>query len=166
MLDIETLRKIRIFEDLQREELKILLPYLKVQEYQKGEYILTENSSGDQFYILVKGRVKISRDLVKAFDEDMPSTQKVLATLTGESLPTFGENGLLGQAPRNANVIAGSDCLVYSLSKQDFDDFSGANISAAYQIMRKIAQILTERLKMTDDNMVKLATALYIAVQT
>jgi CRP-like cAMP-binding protein len=165
MIDQELLRKIAIFKDLDENELEHLAPYLKLQEYPKGSYILKENTVGDQFFILIKGRVKISKDLIKALDSEMASTQKALATLEGKDLPTFGENGILGQAPRNANVIAGTECALYGLSNQDFDDFAHVHTHAAFMIMKSIAMLLTQRLKSTDENLVKLATALYIAVQ-
>jgi CRP/FNR family transcriptional regulator, cyclic AMP receptor protein len=120
---------------------------------------------GDDFFILTKGKVRITKDLVKNYDEEVTSTQKVLATLSDEILPTFGENGILGDAPRNANVIAATDCQLYSLNMHDFEAFSQEHYRAAYFIVKNIAQVLTERLNTTDENLVKLATALYIAVQ-
>ncbi|MCB5261872.1 MAG: cyclic nucleotide-binding domain-containing protein [Candidatus Cloacimonetes bacterium] len=164
-MKIETLKKIRIFDGLGEDELSSLMPYLKVVNFVKGSYVLKEETKGEQTFILVKGKVRVTKDLVKGFDEDIASTQKVLATLSADLLPTFGENGILGQAPRNANVIASVDCQLYTLSKQDFDRFAQENHKAAYYIMKNIAQVLSERLNTTDENLVKLATALYIAVQ-
>lgn len=165
MMQLDTLRFVRIFKELDDKELELLLPCLKPIDIEKGAYILKEDTIGDQIFILVKGTVRVTKDLVKGYDEDVASTEKVLATLTASILPTFGENGILGQAPRNANVIAATDCRLYTLSKQDFDAFALSNHHAAYLIMKNIAQVLTERLNTTDENLVKLATALYIAVQ-
>lgn len=165
MIDEKTLKRIRLFHELSELELKALLPRLKPASYTKGACILREESFGDQIFILVKGRVRVSKDLVKGFDEDVASTEKVLATLKADSLPTFGENGILGKAARNANVTAAEDCLLYTLNKADFDAFAQEHARAAYHIMHNLAQILSERLNATDENLVKLATALYIAVQ-
>ncbi|MCB5261883.1 MAG: cyclic nucleotide-binding domain-containing protein [Candidatus Cloacimonetes bacterium] len=166
MIALDTLRKIRVFGCLQDDELEVLGTFLEFNRFLKGEYLLKENSVGDCVYILVKGTVRVSKDLVKGFDEDIVNTQKVLATLNEQHLPTFGENGILGQAPRNANVIAATDCEVYSLSYRDFDNFAKDNPRAAYHIMKNIAEVLSQRLNSTDENLVKLATALYIAVQS
>jgi CRP-like cAMP-binding protein len=62
-------------------------------------------------------------------------------------------------------VIAVEDCLLYTLSKSDFDDFAREHYPAGFHIMQNIAQILSERLNSTDESLVKLATALYIAVR-
>jgi CRP/FNR family transcriptional regulator, cyclic AMP receptor protein len=165
MLDESTLSRIRLFQGLKEQELRALLPRLHPQSFKKGEYILKEESYGDHIFILVKGKVRVTKDLVKGFDEDIASTEKVLATLSADYLPTFGENGILGHAARNANVLAAEDCLLYLLTKADFEDFAKDNYPAAFHIMQNIAQILSERLNSTDENLVKLATALYIAVQ-
>lgn len=165
MLDIATLKRIPLFADLNDEQLLHLQPYLKECRIAKGSYILREGTEGDQIYMLCKGSVHVTKDLVKGFDQDQVSTEKVLVTLQGESLPTFGENGILGHAPRNANVIAQTDCVLYTLCKTDFDSFATGNIAAAYSIMINIARVLSMRLNSTDENLVKLATALYIAVQ-
>lgn len=165
MIDTAILKKVRLFSSLNSAELDHLARCLKSFNCQKGDYILREGSFGDQIFILVKGTVKVTKDLVKGFDEDVASTEKVLATLSGEILPTFGENGILGHAARNANVLAGTDCVLYTLCKQDFESYAAENVNAAYSIMQQIAQVLSERLNATDENLVKLATALYIAVQ-
>lgn len=165
MINLETLKRIRLFKHLEDMELEILKPLLQPIQINKGSNILKEDTYGDQIFILVEGSVRVTKDLVKGFDEDIANTEKVLVSLTAEVLPTFGENGILGHAARTANVLASTDCLLYTLSKQDFDAYASTNYKAAYYIMENIAQVLSERLNATDENLVKLSTALYIAVQ-
>lgn len=165
MLEISTLARVPLFTGLETKQLSYLQPLFQPLKVTKGTYILKEGSFGDQFFLLVDGCVQVTKDLVKGFDADQASTEKVLATLCGDILPTFGENGVLGHAARNANVIAQKDCLLYSLSKADFDMFAQQNYQAAFIVMTNIAKKLSENLNSTDANLVKLATALYIAVQ-
>jgi CRP-like cAMP-binding protein len=165
MISLEILRKVRVFTNLEDAELELLRPYLLMRKYAKGDYVLKENTVGDCTFLLVKGTVRVTKDLVKGYDEDIANTQKVLATLSQDFLPTFGENGILGQAPRTANVLAATDCEIFTLCKQDFDAFAKNNPKAAYHVMKNIAEVLSQRLNTTDENLVKLATALYIAVQ-
>ena len=165
MIELETLAKIPLFYDVNSEALAYLQPRFKQLLVNKGTVIIKENTEGDQIYILVKGNVQVTKDLVKGFDEDQLLTEKVLAKLSADSLPTFGENGVLGNGTRMANIIALSDCELYTLSKADFDNFAEYNYQAGYIVMKNIARKLSESLKDTDDNLVKLATALYIAVQ-
>ena len=165
MIELETLAKIPLFYDVNSESLAYLQPRFKQLLVNKGTVIIKENTEGDQIYILVKGIVQVTKDLVKGFDEDQLLTEKVLAKLSADSLPTFGENGVLGNGTRMANIIALSDCELYTLSKADFDNFAEYNYQAGYIVMKNIARKLSESLKDTDENLVKLATALYIAVQ-
>ncbi|MEN6445639.1 MAG: cyclic nucleotide-binding domain-containing protein [Candidatus Cloacimonas sp.] len=165
MIELETLAKVPLFKDVRAEALVYLQPHFKELEVAKGSVIIKDDTEGDQIFVLVKGSVQVTKDLVRGFDADQYLTNKVLAKLEGDSLPTFGENGLLGHGPRTANIIAVTDCKLYTLAKADFAKFAEYDYQAAYIVMKNIAQKLSLSLKATDDNLVKLATALYIAVQ-
>ncbi len=165
MIDLETLRKVPLLKELTTEHLTLLQPLFKKLNVDKGTYILKENTSGDQFYLLTEGTVQVTKDLVKGFEEDQDLTEKVLATINGKDLPSFGENGVLGHGARTANIIALTDCTLWTLSKADFESFAQENYQAAYLVMTSIAIKISLNLKSTDENLVKLATALYIAVQ-
>lgn len=165
MIDVTILKQIPLFSGLDETQLHTLRQFLKREEFVKGSYILREQTTGDLMYLLVEGEAVVTKDLVMGFDEDQASTEKVLHTLRCENLPTFGENGILGHAPRNANVIAQSNCVVYTLCKTDFDVFAESDYKGAFYLMLNIARVISMRLNMTDVNVVKLATALYIAAQ-
>jgi CRP-like cAMP-binding protein len=165
MLEISTLQNVPLFAGLSIVQLEKLQPLLKPVRTKQGSYIIKENTLGDQMYLLADGCVQVTKDLVKGFDEDQASTEKVLATLCASLLPTFGENGVLGHACRTANIIAQKDCLLYTLSKVDFEKYAAGDYQAAFLIMTNIAKKLSENLNATDANLVKMATALYIAVQ-
>lgn len=159
----DDLRKIRIFHDLTDKQIELVSMLLEPLKVVKGEYIIREQTTGDHIFILMKGTVKITKELVKGIDT--PETgDKMLATLTADYCPTFGENGLLGKNLRSANVVAVTDCELCTLSQQDFDKFSDDNPDLAFRVMRNIASVFAERLIKTDEDLVKLATALYIAV--
>ena len=165
MIELSILRKVPLFKGLSSADLEALQPLLQPLTVGKGNYVIKENTFGDQIFLLVEGCVLVTKDLVQGFEKDQASTEKVLATLCGEILPTFGENGVLGHAARTANIIAQKDSLLFTLNKADFDSFAAANHQAAFVIMTNIARKLSENLQVTDANLVKMATALYIAVQ-
>jgi len=164
MLDISILAGIPLFKGLNQEQLKIVQPYLKRQPIAKGQYIIQEDTVGDLLYILCDGTVKITKHLIKGMD-DAEAREKVLATLTSDLLPTFGENGVLGNSVRTANVIAHTDCTMFTLSQSDYEQLTQKDIHVAFVIMQNIACKLSTLLYNTDINVVKLATALFIAVQ-
>lgn len=164
MIDAKVLSQIKLFQDVPADKLALIEPLLMRCNYSKGDYIIREDTFGDEMYLLCEGTVIVSKELVKGV-ADMQSKEKVLATLKADYYPTFGENGLLGHGARTANVIAQTDCVLCVLSKADFYSFASQNLEAAYTIMLNIARILSARLHDTDNNLVKLATAFYIAVQ-
>jgi CRP-like cAMP-binding protein len=79
-------------------------------------------------------------------------------------MPSFGENGLITNGLRTANVIAAEDCTVFELSGDNFNKIVQKDIYTGYQIVRNISSIVCKRLEDTDKNVVKLATALFLAV--
>jgi len=160
---MEILGKIRLFQGLQDYQLELISHLLKPFSVAQGEYILREQTQGDQIFILFEGKVKVTKELIKGFD-DQEAGEKMLATLSSDSYPTFGENGILDKNTRSANVIAIAPCQLYTLSQKDFDDFAVDHPSVAYTLMKNVASIQSERLISTDDNLVKLATALFISV--
>lgn len=165
MIDVQILRKVPLFNGLDDTQLHNLQPYLKESDFAKDEYIVREQTTGDLMYMLVQGIAVVTKDLVMGFDDDRASTEKVLSTLNSDNLPTFGENGILGHAPRTANVIAQTPCVLYTLCKTDFEEFAAQDYHAGYMVMLNIARVISMRLSATDTNVVKLATALYIAAQ-
>ena len=165
MIDVELLKKVPLFHGLNEAQLRILQPHLKESSFAMGECIVREHTTGDLMYMLVNGTAVVTKDLVMGFDDDRASTEKVLSTLISDNLPTFGENGILGHAPRTANVIAQTPCTLYTLSKTDFESFAAQDYHAGYLVMLNIARVISMRLSATDTNVVKLATALYIAAQ-
>ena len=77
-----------------------LLPEFSVREYGPGEAAVREGEPAEEFFILIRGEVRVSRRSGEGGEEE-------LARLTpGEY---FGETGLLVGAPRNATVAASSE---------------------------------------------------------
>jgi CRP-like cAMP-binding protein len=159
----DDIRKIRLFNDLTDKQIELVSLLLESVTVAKGQYIIKEQTLGDQMFILMQGTVRVTKELVKGI-EDQEAGEKTLATLTSECCPTFGETGLLGENIRSANVIAVTDCQLYTLCQKDFEDFATQNPELAFKIMRNIASVLSDRLISTDENLVKLATALFISV--
>ncbi|MCD4651356.1 MAG: cyclic nucleotide-binding domain-containing protein, partial [Candidatus Cloacimonetes bacterium] len=131
---------------------------------QAEEYIIREKTSGDMFYILHKGSVRITKNLMLEI-EGIEADEKMLGRLTDQEHPAFGENGLLGTGNRTANVIAETECLMYTLSKNDFEKLVHQDAQIGYYVMYNCCIALIKSLDKADENVAKLATALSIAVK-
>ncbi len=163
-VDHSALGDLQTFKELSKNQLEMVATYLVPVFYNKGEYIIKENSSGDSLYILYKGTVSITRTLTMQI-QGLNAEEKMLATLTDTDKASFGENGLVGAGKRTANVIAATDCIMYRLSSECFKSIVEKDISAGYQIMHNISKSLAIRLARTDEDLVKLATAFSIALR-
>ncbi|MHC8441639.1 MAG: cyclic nucleotide-binding domain-containing protein [Candidatus Eutrophobiaceae bacterium] len=89
--------------------------FMRVEEIpvKKGDSILKQGEEGDYYYIVKIGKCKVTRATKKG-------SELVLATLTNGD--AFGEEALLSDSKRNANVVMAGDGKLMRLSKQDFNE--------------------------------------------
>jgi CRP-like cAMP-binding protein len=164
MIAMPDFSKTLIFKGLTNQQLLLIQEYLEINSYAKGEVIIEENTQGSRLYVLTSGMVAVTKNLVMDILDSQETEAKRLATLNGKDMPSFGENGLITNGLRTANVIAAEDCTVFELSGDNFNKIVQKDIYTGYQIVRNISSIVCKRLEDTDKNVVKLATALFLAV--
>ena len=122
---INKLKKIYLFRNLSDETLESIALGMKKQKFKPNEYIIEENTEGDLFYLIIKGRVRIT---VKGnYVRDLDS---------GDCL---GENVLLTENQlRTASAMALEKVLCYVLSKSEFQVILSDNNTREY-LMKKLA---------------------------
>ena len=88
--------------------------FMRIQEIpvKAGDIIIKQGEEGDYYYIIKHGRCKVTRT-------SKTNTQLTLATLKDGD--AFGEEALLSDAKRNANIIMETDGALMRLSKADFN---------------------------------------------
>jgi CRP-like cAMP-binding protein len=88
--------------------------FMRMQEVpvKTGEVIIRQGDEGDYYYIIKNGKCKVTRS-------SKNNTELTLATLNNGD--AFGEEALLSEAKRNANVIMLTDGILMRLSKEDFN---------------------------------------------
>ena len=100
--------------------------------YQADSYIFHEGDIADYFYVIEKGEVEILKN-----EDD--GTETLLATLkAGDS---FGEMGLMQQAPRNASVKCKTPVGVLKINRHDFKALTGSYSNLRQQLEEKIDSI-------------------------
>ncbi len=102
-----------------------------------GDRICQEGEIGDAFYLIMSGRVQVSKFLAMG-------TQHLLNELHAGQF--FGEMALVEEAPREASVDALEETLLLALTKQDFQEMLSAGPALAMSIMRA----MVARLRDTD----------------
>lgn len=88
--------------------------FMRIQEVpvRANETIIKQGDDGDYYYIIKSGKCKVTRP-------SKTGSELVLATL-GDG-DAFGEEALLSEAKRNANIIMTTDGTLMRLSKEDFN---------------------------------------------
>ncbi len=136
------LGKLKLFESLNMESLSQLAKSLTLKTYNDGDYIITQGEIGEEFYVIYKGKVRIT----KTGDDG-----REIPLISLSEGAVFGERALIKKEPRAANVIADTSmgpCECYSLSKDDFASMLGGIIEQMNELnnMRilRSAQIFTD----------------------
>lgn len=159
------LRRFPILKGLEDEQLENLSQVLKPQKLKTGDVLFQEGENGTSLFFLMKGTVSIRQNLT-LLDEEMNKTQasKSLITLKSSHNPFFGEMALLGQGVRTATVQAVEDCQLMELAQKDFSLFIKESPLCAARMLANIGTLLSERLTKANRDILKLTTALSIAL--
>ncbi len=163
MEDLSFYKKIYIFQDLEEDELKLILQLTKPRTFPANSTIIKEGDSGDCMYIMGEGEVNITKRLTLVLDQDLPKEKRMIR-LKAEDGVSFGEMALLENDTRSATVTALTDCRLLELNRDDFLRFIRENSVTGCKIMLRLAQLLSRFLRKTDQDVVKLTTALAIAL--
>ncbi|MEW6718258.1 MAG: cyclic nucleotide-binding domain-containing protein [Chloroflexota bacterium] len=102
--NLDLLKSMRLFIGLEDEELKQVARLFKIQHVRAGIRLFSQGDLGDEFFIILRGRVQISR-------EDGSSRRELAVFKPGDY---FGEETLLFRRRRSATVtvIETADFLV------------------------------------------------------
>jgi phosphoserine phosphatase RsbU/P len=101
----------RLLSGLSEEQLALLVPLMKQEEFSPGEVIVRQSLPPERVYLLMEGRVSVRRAA--------GSDEIILAELTAGDF--FGEMGVIREAGQHsASVVAASNVKTFSLSKDDF----------------------------------------------
>ena len=163
MEDLCFYKKIFIFQDLEEEDLQRVLQLARPRSFSVNSVIVKEGESGDSMYIMCEGEVNITKRLTLVLDQDLPKEKRMIR-LRAEDGVSFGEMALLENDTRSATVTALTDCRLLELNRDDFLGFIRENSVTGCKIMLRLAQLLSRFLRKTDQDVVKLTTALAIAL--
>ncbi|XP_017854449.1 cGMP-dependent protein kinase, isozyme 2 forms cD5/T2 isoform X2 [Drosophila busckii] len=102
------LKSVPIFKDLSEDTLIKISDVLEETHYQRGDYIVRQGARGDTFFIISKGKVRVT---IKQQD----TQEEKFIRMLGKG-DFFGEKALQGDDLRTANIICespeGVSCLV------------------------------------------------------
>jgi CRP/FNR family transcriptional regulator, cyclic AMP receptor protein len=162
-MDADFIRKIFLFQDLGEEEIHQVLSRTVPRCFLGGNAIIREGEPGDSLFIMEMGEVEITKQLTLVLDEDTPK-ERVMIRLKAENGVYFGEMALLENESRSATVTASTDCSLLELHQKDFLDLIEKNPAMGIKLLLRLAQVLSRHLRKTNQDVVKLTTALAVSL--
>jgi CRP-like cAMP-binding protein len=133
---IQFLKSVPLFSELDDDTLLKLTKTGSVKSYGKDTIILTESDAGSALFILVAGKVKISR-----ISSEESNKEVILSILNPSDF--FGEMALLDGLNRSATVTAMDDSDVFIIQRNDFLEL----IKDHPEVSISLLQELTQRLR-------------------
>ncbi|CUS82609.1 Crp/Fnr family transcriptional regulator [Candidatus Kryptonium thompsonii] len=135
--DINFLRNVSIFEELPERDLARIASLGTRKIFSKGSVILMEDEIGSALFIIIDGKVKVSR-----LDE---TGKEVILSILGPG-EVFGEMSLLDGMKRSATVSALTDTEVLIIYRDDFLNLLNKHPQIAISLLKE----LTQRLRKAD----------------
>jgi len=129
-MEINLLKRVPIFSQLNDDELEKIRNLCVTQHYEKDRIILIEEESGNTLFIIQKGRVKVSR-----MSDD--GREVILSIL--ERGEFFGELSLIDGKARSASVTAIEDSEVLMLRRGDFMGLLEEHPQIAISLLKELA---------------------------
>jgi CRP/FNR family cyclic AMP-dependent transcriptional regulator len=161
----EFLKSVDLLADLTREELDLVWEILRRVEVPKGTVIMREGDVGDTMYLFAEGEVEVTQKLtLRTGRQGFSQAEKSMVRLRAASVSFFGDMALFEREPRSATITAAEDCVLYEIGRDDFERLSASHPRIGYKIMRRIAPVLCQRIRRSNQDVLKLTTALSIAL--
>jgi serine/threonine protein phosphatase PrpC len=131
----DVLMKMPLFARLDERELLRVMQVAEVSGYKPGETVVREGEKGDELFIMLAGKVRVSRG-------------EAVLTEFGQG-EHFGEMALLRSMPRSATVTAVEDSELISVRRADFFAILRKEHELAVKLLWQFLGVLADRLEKT-----------------
>ena len=143
-MDLELLGHVPLFEGLSHAQLKKLGDLCETEHVKRGAFVFREGENGTSMFVLVKGKVRISRQVPGMGEE-------ALAILAPGA--AFGEMAVVEEAPRSADAIAHEEATLLRIERDRLDQLLFTDKELAYAVLWALVRTLSARLRETNEKM-------------
>ena len=140
----DALAHAKIFEGLGKDALDRLAAIGEQEEHGLGTLVFAEGAPGDKLYVILDGRVRISRTV--------PGMGEEALAILGPG-DCFGEMALIDEGPRSADARVHERCKLLAIRKEALDDLLFMDKELAYNILWKFVRTFSARLREMDDKL-------------
>lgn len=163
--DKKAIASLDILADLGSTELDAILRIARRVRFASGEVIMREGELGDAMYLFVEGEVNVSKELtLKVGRDSFSQAEKSMTKLKSGPSGVFGDMAMFGSEPRSATITASGNCVLYEIKRSDFESLCDSNPALGVKLLRRIAGLLCDRLRKSNGDVLKLSTALSLAL--
>ena len=141
-MDPQVLRACPLFQTLSSAQLGKIAALATVRELPGGASLFKEGDAGEEMFVVVSGRVRISK-MVKGVGEE------ALSILDAGAY--FGEMAMIDDAPRSADALAHTPCAVAAIRRDHLDQLMFVDKELAYALLWTFVRTLSARLRETND---------------
>jgi len=146
----ELLAKVHLFAGLSPDVLQLIAAIGDEEEHRTGTTVFHHGDAGDRLYLILQGKVRISRTIPGMGEE-------ALAVLgPGDA---FGEMSLFDDAPRSADALVHDTCRLLSIPRNRFEELLFTRQDVAHDVLWSAVRILSKRLRETNDKLTFLSVS-------
>ena len=141
--------KVDLFKErgLSAAEMKLLATFSSEERFREGSMIFREGEKGDKLYIVLDGRVRISKFIPGVGEEALTVLDR------GDF---FGEMALIDDKPRSADAKAHEgDATVLSIDRATLNEILSMDPHAALQFLNLLCRLISRRLREINDKIVQ-----------
>jgi CRP-like cAMP-binding protein len=140
-----------LFEDLNRDELALIEPYLICRDIKQGTVIYKQGEHGNSICFVVEGAL----DVIKKGDDN--NEVQVASLRKGQAV---GEMAIIDGFTRSATIRAQSDSSILILKRDDFNKCIDQNPAMGVKILKALARMLSSNLRATSEAVSKMMASL------
>ena len=141
--------KVDLFRErgLSAAEMKLLATFSTEERFREGSMIFREGDRGDKLYIVLDGRVRISKFIPGVGEEALTVLDR------GDF---FGEMALIDDKPRSADAKAHEqDATVLSIDRATLNEILSMDPHASLQFLNLLCRMISRRLREINDKIVQ-----------
>tara|TARA_Y100000590_G_C15044733_1_gene760256 strand:- start:6 stop:521 length:516 start_codon:yes stop_codon:yes gene_type:complete len=164
--ELAFLQRVDILADLTRGELSRVHPIVRRIEVDAGTVIMREGEPGDEMYLFAEGEVTVSKNLTMKIGKraGFGQAEKSMVTLKAKHVSFFGDMAIIENDTRSATITAASDCVLYAVTRDDFEDLCMEHPEVGVKVLRRVAKVLSKRVRDVNQDVLKLTTALSVVI--
>ncbi len=133
--DAAALSRTPLLREVSEADMAVIRPHTHAVELRRGEHLYQEGDAGDQLYVVIEGKVKLTRT--------SPDGREVLIRVQGPG-EMFGELAMFDPAYRTSTATAVTDSRLAVIAHEDLRGILTDRPAVALLLLRVLAQRLRE----------------------